>query len=337
MRNWLTTTWKKDPLVFCAWAIAFALLIGFGMSLWLLGHAKLFGGMSVSSAEVLRDIALTVAALLGFPLLLQRTRAATRQVDIDSQRLLADRYARSAELFANAELSARLAGLYALWDLAKEEVKIYHVRIMEILCAFVRNPPELKGWKSGDDQFPAQRLDVNAVLKLIRKRSEGQHQQEDTAGYWLSFEGADLRGANFDGAYLRRAIFNRANLQGAFFDNTDLQSAYFWNVRLQHTLFLNADLRKSSFHFSEPGAIKGQTLINRALALLDNAAVNGAGFSRETYLMGFSLRSAVVLTDDEGKDLPPGPPSLPPQFDAIDLPRMTLQEWEKKRGKKAMP
>ena len=214
MRNWLTTTWKKDPLVFCAWGIAFALLIGFGVSLWLLGHAKLFGGMSVSSAEVLRDIALTVAALLGFPLLLQRTRAATRQADIDSQRLLAeryarlaDRYARSAELFASAELSARLAGLYALWDLAKEKVEIYHVRIMEILCAFVRNPPELKGWESGDDKYPAQRPDMEAILTLIRERNEAQYAQEQIARYRLNFSGADLCHAKLQGARLRGLSF----------------------------------------------------------------------------------------------------------------------------------
>ena len=287
----------------------------------------------------MRDIVLLSTPLLGFPLLFQRTLTATKQANTDSQRLLADRYARSAELFANAELSARLAGLYALWDLAKEEVEIYHLRIMEILCAFVRNPPELKGWEPGDNKFPARdRSDFAAVLTLIRTRNHQQCEREHAVNFRLDFSGADLRAANFRGAYLRGAIFYRADLREvATFDYADLQSADFWNVQLQNTLFLNADLRKSSFHFSMPRAIKGQTLISRALAVLDNAAVNGAGFSRETYLMGFGLKSAVVLTDDEGKDLPPGSPPLPPQFDAIDFLRMTLREWEKIRGKKAMP
>ena len=257
MRNWLTTTWKKDPLVFCAWAIAFALLIGFGMSLWLLGHAKLFGGMSVSSAEVLRDIALTVAALLGFPLLLQRTRAATRQADIDSQRLLADRYARSAELFASAELSARLAGLYALWDLAKEKVEIYHVRIMEILCAFVRNPPDLKkDGGLGDYKYPAQRPDMKTVLILIRERSEEQWKQEQIAEFNLDFNNANLQRANFEGAYLNGANFCFADLRGANLSSVELDESVKFNYAvLNGTSFWCTD--NECMHYALPAIRKG--------------------------------------------------------------------------------
>ena len=37
-------------------------------------------------------------------------------------------------------LSVRLGGIYALQRLAEEEPKQYHVQIMRLFCAFVRNP-----------------------------------------------------------------------------------------------------------------------------------------------------------------------------------------------------
>ena len=328
MRNWLATTWKKDPLVFCVWTIAFALLIGFGMSLLLLGHAKLFGGMSVSSAEVLRDIALTVAALLGFPLLLQRTLTATRQADIDSQRLLADRYARSAELFANAELSARLAGLYALWDLAKEEVEIYHLRIMEILCAFVRNPPELKGWEPGDNKFPAQRPDMEAVLALILVRSKQQCVREYTVDYHLNFRKANLLSANLQKADLRGADLSYANLQNARFLRANLYSASFHRADLICAKFHNADLRGVKF-YDPPSRIDEYPTESKKLEGVEwqNAALNGAWFPPRMQDHDISaIQNAVILKGDS-LGLPIGLPS-----EVEDkLERITIQEWEKRR------
>ena len=328
MRNWLATTWKKDPLVFCAWTIAFALLIGFGMSLWLFGHAKLFGGMSVSSTEVLRDIALTVAALLGFPLLLQRTRAAIKQADIDSRRLLAERYARAAELFASAELSARLAGLYALWDLAKEEFEIYHVRIMEILCAFVRNPPELKGWESGDYKYPAQRSDMEAVLDLIRVRSKEQCEWEHAVNYRLNFRKANLSMANLQGADLRGADLSYANLQNARFLRANLYSASFHRADLSYAKFHNADLRGVKF-YDPPSRIDEYPTENKKLEGVEwqNAALNGARFPPRMQDHDISaIQNAVILKDDS-LGLPIGLPSEV----ADKLERITTQEWEKRR------
>ena len=308
MRNWLATTWKKDPLVFCAWTIAFALLIGFGVSLWLFGHAKLFGGMSVSSTEVLRDIALTVAALLGFPLLLQRTRAAIKQADIDSRRLLADRYARSAELFASAELSARLAGLYALWDLAKEKVEIYHVRIMEILCAFVRNPPELKGWESGDDKYPAQRPDMEAILTLIRERNEAQYAQEQIARYRLNFSGADLCHAKLQGARLRGAEFYRADLSDAHLVEADLRGAQFSFADLRGAFLMEAKLNGTEE--------------------FENTALNGTHFEDVDDEGMRRIHDGVILTHS-GKPSPPE--EVYGNIQIGKLRQMELKDWQHER------
>ena len=308
------SAWKSDQVVSIVWA-AF-------ISLWLVAIAV---GFLFNKWEEVRNFALLSTPLLGFPLLFHRTRLAGKQVDTDSRRLLADRYARSAELFASAELSARLAGLYALWDLAKEEVEIYHVRIMKILCAFIRNPPDLKEWELKDYRFLVHRPDMEAVLTLIRERNEKQCTHEHLVKYHLNFRGANLRRVDFQGVDLRKC-----DLRGS-----DLRRADFRGSQLQDGILVNADLRRAKFLACDmvDTDSDGQ-LVN--WTKLRGAAINGAHLADVNYFPSVE-KVGVVLTDDDGKDLPPGVPSLPEGIDSKELPRMTLREWEEKRGKKAKP
>ena len=315
-----------------AWVIAIGCLLFAGGVLW--PFELLFSDMVapalVQKTEFLRNIALGVVAALGFPLLLERTRAAIKQADIDSQRLLAERYTRAAELFASRELSARLAGLYALWDLAKEEVEIYHVRIMEILCAFVCNPPELAGWKSVDGKLLAKRPDMEAVLKLIRERTKEQCEQEILVlqpsfrgaapvreiRFRLDFTDADLRGADLNHAKLQYARFVRANLSCAHFHGADLSYAKFHNADLRGVKFNDS----SRFEYStDPTKLEGVEW--------QNAALNGARFPLRMQDRDIdAIQSAVILMDDSL-----GFAVLPSEVED-KLERITMEEWEKRRA-----
>ena len=312
-----SSAWKSDQVVSIVW--------GAFVSLWLVAIAV---GFLFNKWEEVRNFALLSTPLLGFPLLFHRTRLAAKQVDTDSQRLLAERYARSAELFASAELSARLAGLYALWDLAKEEVKIYHVRIMEILCAFVRNPPELKGWESGDDKYPAQRPDMEAVLALIWVRSKEQCEWEHAVNYHLNFRKANLFHADLQGANLRGADLSYANLLEARFVRANLFCAHFHGADLRYAKFRNADLRGVEFY--DPSRFDEYSTENTKLEGVEwqNAALNGVWFLlRMLQDRGiYDIQYAVILKGDS-LGLPIGLPSEV----ADKLERITTQEWEKRR------
>ena len=93
------------------------------------------------------------------------------QAETTQQILLNDRYQRGAEMLGSTVLVVRLGGIYALNRLAEEHPQQYHIQVMELLCAFARNPVGRKedlvvGYEGTD---PASRLreDIQAVMTAI--------------------------------------------------------------------------------------------------------------------------------------------------------------------------
>ena len=351
IRQWIAARDTDGKIVAILWeSAAYAAVAAFVLGLFL-------------GAEKFRDIALAMAAILGFPLLFQRTRTASQQAETDSRRRMAEAYAKAADLFSKAELPLRLAGLYALWKIAEEDPENHHIQIMRILCAFVRNPTPLDGWEEGDGKYPAERPDIAAILNLIaRGRTEQQFKCERANEYQIDFQNINLRRANFSSAYLRRSVFNNADLRGASFDKADLQSAHFGYADLRNASFFYADLRNGSFNNSKIGDPDESATRGNLFNILGSwdAAINGADLSK---IIPRSLRinkMGVVLIDDAGEILLPGAPLLPSDnteeivssgslssflrsanlgiglgiVRMSELSRMTLREWEEKRARK---
>ena len=69
-----------------------------------------------------------------------QVESSQRQTEIAQQGLLNERYQKGAEMLGSEVLAVRLGGIYALQRLAEEHPGQYHVQIMELFCAYVRNP-----------------------------------------------------------------------------------------------------------------------------------------------------------------------------------------------------
>ena len=128
-----------------------------------------------------------------------------------------------------------------------ERINQYHVRVMRLLCAFARNPAE-GGTDGGelvtsrvysDVAFLMLREDLQAVMDVIRGRSNAEVHLEEKEGFRLQLQYADLRGATLHGADLRRAILWGADLSGAFLASTRLDCARLNGARLFDTQFSN--------------------------------------------------------------------------------------------------
>ena len=219
-------------------------------------------GAGESSSTTIRNLVLVNAAIIGLPLAIWRSMvaerqaaAAQRQSETAQRDLLNERYQKGAEMLGSEVLAARLGGIYALDRLAREHPGDYHVQIMNLLCAFVRTPPEMAA------DHRKLREDVQEVMTAICSRSDSQIEAEkgkycplelpgaDLEGLDLvrvamkifvasskaktpaNLNSADLRGANLRGAFLsyanlRGANLAKADLTGAFLDSTNLTDAY---------------------------------------------------------------------------------------------------------------
>ncbi|MBU2967049.1 hypothetical protein, partial [Amphritea atlantica] len=148
--------------------------------------------------EQIRNIGLVSAALIGFPMLIWRTRIADKQTQISNRQTetseashIADVYTKAIEQLGAKDgegkphLELRLGGLYALERIAKSN-EIYHPQIMEVLCAYVRmrsgqvaaNKPNENKMESQPEAHDEQsykiiqpETDIQAVITVIVRRN----------------------------------------------------------------------------------------------------------------------------------------------------------------------
>ena len=205
-----------------------------------------------SNGSTIRNIILAAVAVIALPLAVWRSKVAELQADTAQRGLLNERYQKGAEMLGSKVLAVRLGGIYALARLAREHPGDYHTQIMNLLCAFVRNPPEMKA------HHRKLREDVQEVMTAICSRSDSQIEAEKGEYCPLELSGADLEdldlitapmniivatsseprtplnlnGANLTGANLKGAFLTCVSLKGAFLTNADLTNAFLGSANL---------------------------------------------------------------------------------------------------------
>jgi uncharacterized membrane protein YqjE len=212
-------------------------LLAIGL-IWLLG-ADIWLFWS-ENRDGLRDLGLTLVAVIGLPLLIWREITGHRtanvaaerhekQTDADRERRITDSFTKAVELLGKPELEVRLGGIYALERIARES-KRDHWPIMETLTAYVRtrSPVQVKPQDAsrsnqnhdapdeatqGTVQDPSTELavDIQAVLTVLTKRTVA-HEEKDQH---INLSGANLSEADLRLANLLQANLSEADLRGA--------------------------------------------------------------------------------------------------------------------------
>ncbi len=276
-----------------------------------------------------------------------QTDAAQAQVEIARQSLLNERYQRGAEMLGSKVLAVRLGGIYALQRLAKEQPEEYHIQIMRLLCAFIRNPTVdgkteigLTDHKPGettetDDGGHARpRQDVEATMEAIATRSKIGIDLEQDNDFQLDLRNAEigalrllrLRNVDLSGAQLTDANLSGiwlsngtdlssikegygVNLSKARLSGVNFSSSNLWEANLSDSLLVRAKLQIADLRHAD---------LSRAT--LANADLSGA-FLRNSILTGtkFSIAEhppAKGLTQEE-LDKARADPKTPPRLDGV--------------------
>ena len=198
-----------------------------------------------SVSTTIRNLGLFLAAPIALWLAIWRARVADRQSQTAQQSLVNERYQKGAEMLGSDVLSVRLGGIYALERLAREHPGEYHMQIIRLFCAFVRNPTEesrediektkietVEGMEErgeGKHKLPE---DVREIARVIQERTNKQIEMEQQVEYRLDLYGANLVGADLGGANLCRASLVRAKLRNAFLGGADLTGALLFDSEL---------------------------------------------------------------------------------------------------------
>jgi hypothetical protein len=144
-----------------------------------------------------------IVALLGAPILIWRTVVAQRTLNFQKENLMTDRIAKSVEQLGaektvkvldregktqertEPNLEVRLGGILSLERIAQDSVAYDggrdHVRVMEILCAYVRQNAPAPGPEEQDDDVGPPRADIAMAMRVIGRRSK---EQRDVEARW---------------------------------------------------------------------------------------------------------------------------------------------------------
>ena len=184
------------------------------------------GNDNESLSTTIRNMGLLIGGGAAVLLAVWRSAVSERQADTAQQSLLNERYERGAAMLGSDAVSVRLGGIYALQRLASEHPHKYHVQIIKLFCAYVRNPTrqvtsQIEQHGDEEERNPQLREDVQAVIAAIGGRGELGIAIERREKLVLDLHGADLSFARLSGANLAGADLSHANLrQTSFFDTT---------------------------------------------------------------------------------------------------------------------
>ena len=253
-------------------------------------------GDEESVGTAIRNLVLVMAAIAALPLAIWRSKVAERQAataqrqsETAQRGLLNERYQKGAEMLGSKVLAVRLGGIYALARLAREHPEDYHVQIMSLLCAFVRNPP------TAVSEDAKVREGVRAVITAVVERSEAQIEREKQENCRLDLSGANLKGAFPEGAVpaqanLKGAVLAQANLEEAFLYRANLEGADLTGANLKGAVLAQANLEGA---FLCRANLEGVNLVSANLkkSALEKANLEGASLS-EANLEGAFLDGA---------------------------------------------
>jgi hypothetical protein len=117
-----------------------------------------------------------------------------------------------------------------------------HVRLMEILCAYIRENSKAEHLDPTVPPFTARvpRMDIQKAIDVIKRRSSAQMQHEADARYRL-----DLRSVNFDGTDLSKGDFTGANFIRSRFELAKLDQANLTGAKMAGCLLNFASWHKA--------------------------------------------------------------------------------------------
>ena len=224
-----------------------------------------------------------------------------------------NQHASASERLSSESMSARLGAIYELQNLTEQDLSLFHVRTMRMLCAFVRFPPHEAddGVLSDDPCSQRLRPDVQAAMEVIGSRTDQHIKIESKARYVPDLRQAhlvrlELRDSNLSGMDMRGSRFWGADLMGADLSKCELQYTDFcspWVVRgddfAEITSHKGSFIERTNAIFGSQTRLIGTNLSDTRMlcAKLSGSNLQGANLSRAS-LPDADLTSAFLVGAD---------------------------------------
>lgn len=214
-----------------------------------------------------------IVALLGAPFLIWNTVIKHRALGFQKEGLMTDRIAKMVEQlgaektvkkegkggatieWSEPNIEVRVGALFALERIAQDSVAYDkgrdHIRLMEILCAYVRhNAPVGDLVEKPAVVTKTPRMDIQVAIDVLKRRSPAQRQLEAEARYRTNLSHADLDGVDFSNGDLTATLFQGSSLARSNFAFTNLTATNFTKTLLDDAFFGEALMRGTDLRYA---------------------------------------------------------------------------------------
>lgn len=241
----------------------------------------LTSGSDLQNAQLQSSLRSVLLQFFGGLLLTAGAAATWRQVQVNRDGQITDRFSRAVEHLASENSDVRIGGLYVLERIAKDSPKDRR-SVQVVIGNFLRNrSPWPVGSPDGpehptpevDDRLPWLRMrapDIQTALTILSRRQVAP----DAPRLLLSFSdlrSLELADQQLTGAIIRRCNLARARLQGARLDGCDFHATDLRKANLRGTSLRKASLRNA---YLEGADLRGADLTEADLRGADMRAVN---------------------------------------------------------------
>jgi|GEM_PF-6819128 len=252
-------------------------IYGFKPELMKIFLDKDFGTTDISS--IIRNLILSLGALIGFPLIVWRAEISDRSQKIAEKTAVTDLYIKAIEQLSSDKETIRTAGTHALIQLLEQAInKQDHTtkqHIWDILWCFMQEHSRdvWARYKFNDQEsqeecvnqmqpyYPQFRMIIQALPKKDNRHWWQTRYWPDIFLEKIDLRYADLKDAYLVGINLKSANLGHTNLENAalhsailervILEGVDLRNAELILTKLQSAFLIQADLRDVSLKFTD--------------------------------------------------------------------------------------
>ena len=248
-------------------------------------------GADLQQTQLQINLRTSLLQFFGGLLIVAGAAATWRQVQVNRDGQITDRFSRAVEHLASENADVRIGGLYVLERISKDSPK--DRRFVQVTIGnFVRNrsswPAVLHPTPAVDEDLAWLRMrapDVQAAVTILARRPVARDAPRLLLSY-TDLRSVELEGQQLTDAIMRRSNLARARLQGTRMDGCDLFAADLRKANLRGACLRKASLRNA---YLEGADLRGADLTDadlrgadmRALHL-DEARLDGAHVDAKT-------------------------------------------------------
>ena len=223
---------------------------------------------------------------------LQQAKAAHDQSVLAQADSVTGSFLSATDMLRSEVAAVRVGGVHSLTRIAEQRPEEFHIRVMQLFCAFLNDPPP-----HPMDPPPGRRDDLQTILQALKRRSDAILKLEKKQNFYINLTMAQLSGSALRGSKFSRAHIVQGDLSHAYAEGSDFSHSRLDHCDLRHGRFVGSNFFLSLVFYSDLSNSSFQAVnFHRANLHFVNLSTSNLKFAKLT-------RASISAVDFRGTEL----------------------------------